>query len=352
MTRRGLLRAIVALVIAALVATCETPPTSSPVLTEAATAGIASHAPSAEPPIPVEVEARIPVPGYFGQAVVAGDAIWIVTDVSGIGHLVRLDIETNATRELPEPIDYWVARADDGTLWTSQATISGHGSIVRTTLSRVDLETGAMTAVDLPDTPPYTRAQLAFGLGSIWMSISSSGPPYDEAASALWRVDPTSGAVLGAWPIHMGTIAVACGAVWGDSGGTGPDGTLKRFDPETGVVSRFGGGGPLFERPDGCWHWVSTGIERVSPAPSVTTVTSWRGNLLFDGRDFWNWPSQYLQRWDPATGLNTGARWIVDPESATGGSTHGPRPSILAARGSMWLVNSGGLVIRFVLPGD
>jgi hypothetical protein len=292
---------------------------------------------------PATVLARISLT-HVTTAVLAGDSLWALVDVDPAARLVRVNLQTLETTVVADPVDFFLERADDGSLWTSTAKVEG-GQILETHLAEVDVQTGAVRPVPMPALPPETRAVgLTVGLGSVWLSIGAAGYPWNPTLAALWRVDRETGQVTWSQHVDMGSISVACGQVWGDTiGGSGS--VLKELDPAKGTVTDHPGAGPVDERTDGCWRWVDSGIERVWPAPPSLTATSQPPDVLFDGQDFWRWTGTYMQRWDPATGRSAGTVWTVSdarpPLSAQGVAS---QPLVASGANTVWLVTTSELV--------
>jgi virginiamycin B lyase len=92
------------------------------------------------------------------------------------------------------------------------------------TISRVDPETGIVTARIRPVSTGEANGGIAIGEGSVWVA-----GPHQE--SPLTRIDPTRNAVLSRIPLakfRSGGVAVAAGAVWvADPGGD----KVWRVDP-------------------------------------------------------------------------------------------------------------------------
>jgi Protein of unknown function (DUF4232) len=313
-------------------------PASSP-----GASGSAPASTSSQLPAPATVLARIPL-AHVTTAVVAGDSLWAIIDVDPAARLVRVNLQTLATTFVADPVDFFLERADDGSLWTSRAKVQG-GQIVETHLAEVDVQTGAVRPVRLPALPPGTRAiALAPGLGSIWISIEPAGLPIDPTLAALWRVDPETGQLTWSRHVDMGTISVACGQVWGDAIGNS-GWALKELDPATSTVTDHPGAGPVDERADGCWRWVDSGIERVWPAPPSVTATSEAPDVFFDGQDFWRWSGNHLQGWDPTTGRSAGTVWTL-PDALPPSNAQGValQPLVAGGADSVWLITTNELV--------
>jgi len=328
-------------------------PTSSPALSGSVAPTLASD--SGQPPSAV-VLTRIPVPDPRvdtnppDPVLAAGGAIWIIQGREQCCRLVRVDPVTDVVKILAPAIDLGAMVGDDGSLWV--AATSGGRSITSEALSRVDETTGAFTSVPTPSLPGGRSGAEAVGLGSIW--ISTEAAPLWGMKNLLVRLDETTGREMKRWPIGLGDLQVACGAVWGTSlQADGVTRDLVRFDPSSGALTPIGGEAPLIATPGGCWHWVSDGFQRVWPPPAFTTITPQKGNLQFDGTSFWDWPGRYLQRWDPLTGRDLGPTWVVATSDLGGDAYEVPaspdESRIVAAGGAIWLVNRTELV-RFDIP--
>lgn len=315
---------------------------------------IPSALPSAAQPTPsafvtAPVLARIPLAGVQRVAV-AGGAVWVIEDIDEIGRLTRIDATTNAVTRLSPAMDYGLDVGDD-TLWASSATVV-NGQYVSETLVQVDTATGVLTPAKLPSLPEGMGEGIAIGLGSLWMSVydNTKGQPATPRPSLLWRVDPATGQVIWSRGLDLGfSLQVACGDVWGRSGGDDIYGTLQQLDPMTGSVTTFAESRPVYERADGCWRQVSNGFERIAPGQPITYPNHWRGNLLFDGHDFWDWRYTCLERLDPVTGTSATPCWLVDPADLKKESDGQYMTWVVAAGGSLWLVNRYEAV-RFDIP--
>jgi hypothetical protein len=293
-----------------------------------------SVGPSSADRVDAPVRIRIPLPNvdpyapqapFDGELAVAGGAIWVERSLHP-PILLRVDpVADRITATIP--LDYPVALVvgDDGTLWAI-GPYGGAPGPAFYTLSRIDLATGALDpVVRLP------TWEVAIGLGSIWASTEAQ----------LLRIDPATGRTLGTRDVMLGRPQVACGALWGES--PVDDMTLKRVDPETGVVARYGGSGPLYELPDGCWRWVHDGIERIWPLPT-TTIGPSSQLVRWDGSGFWFRPHGSFQRWDPVAGAGVGTTWLLDPSDISPIAKIGDDGVVLAAGGRVWLVNGWELV--------
>lgn len=311
--------------------------------------GASPPAGTASSVIKAPVLARIPLTGAQ-QVAVAGGAIWVIEDIDEIGRLTRIDPATNGVTRLSPAMDDGLDVGDDS-LWASSATIV-NGQYVSETLVRVDTATGALTPAKLPALPEGMGEDIAIGLGSVWMSVfdNTKRVPATPRPSLLWRVDPASGEIVWSQSLDMGSfLQVACGDVWGRNGGDGIYGTLQRLDPVTGAVANFQYSGLIYERVDGCWRQVSNGFERIAPGQPTTYPNHWRGNLVFDGHDFWDWRYACLERLDPVTGTSAIPCWLVDPVDLKKEPDGQFMSWVVAAGGSLWLVNRYEAV-RFDIP--
>lgn len=301
-----------------------------------------THSPASTPDLVVAapVRVRIPIPNPGVQApfpeelAVAGGAIWIEKAGRPI-RLLRVDTRTERITTIVE-LDQAVKllTGDDGSLWAAGPWGYTPGP-TSFTLSRVDLATGRLAKV-----AGVPSDWIAAGLGSIWVSTDTH----------FLRLDRTTGRTLETRNVAIGEPQVACGALWGSTGELGVDAVLTRFDPISGTIAHFDGvGGPIYERADGCWRWVSNGIERMGSSPLLTKTTVRATDLQFAGGDFWQSPPIELQRWDPVTGSDVETRWLVDDQDLVVTSKNGLDATLLAAAGSLWLVNAYE-VVRFEIP--
>jgi hypothetical protein len=210
------------------------------------------------------------------------------------------------------------------------------------TLARVDLDSGrtspirvipfAFTGVGGGDQIGYS---FTAGLGFIWVSTDGG----------VLQVNPSTGATLNAWTDHSGPTQIACGRVWliggEDIGG------LLAIDPADGTTVKYPAlGYELLENDQGCWQWVAPAeLSRVFPARTAD-VPMPEYRLQSAGRSLWTWPSQYLQRFDPLLGRPIGPAWTIDSQDLQ----HPPGTDVpgllIAAAGSLWMVN-GYEVVRF-----
>jgi hypothetical protein len=314
-----------------------------------------SPAPSGSPTatgsgVPASVLARIALPG-IEHAVVAGSYLWVTMDVDPAAQLVRIDLKTHAMDVVAEPVDFGLQLGDDGSLYASAATVSS-GQITSTTLSRVDLDSGAFTPVALPPLPPFTRiVGTAFAEGSMWLSIESSGLPIDASAAALWRVDLATGHVTSRIAVDMAHITVACGHIWGEPQSDGGQ-VLREVDPSAvpTKVTEHPGHGPVYEVNGGCWRPVDDTLEAVRGMPSPTSVPA-PSDMLFDGRAIWEWEGTRLQRWDVAAGAPFSPPLTLDAADARPASvTQQTQPAIAGAPDSIWLVTRNKLVQISIAP--
>jgi hypothetical protein len=265
------------------------------------------------------------------EVAVAGGAIWIQRHGRG-GRVGRFDL---ATREFTATVDieYGVALqvADDGSLWAvgPWGYVPGPRAY---TVSRINLTTGRVKPIgEVP------VGDVSIGLDSIWVAPSAKLRQYDRAAGKLVR----------RWEVRSEQVDVACGAVWAWEW----DGDLTRLDPATGVTNRYEGQGPVYETEDGCWRWVSNGIQRVWPEPVETTVlaVSPIAFMQFEGTTFWQRAAGVMRRWDPVTGEGVGTKWVLDDRDISPYWKLGDDGLVLSAGGSVWLVN-GFEIVGFDIP--
>ncbi len=172
-----------------------------------------------------------------------------------------------------------------GSLWVPNCGDANTPS----SMSRVDLQTGAVTAT-IKTTIGNTEGSIATGAGSVWMMTDAKGTlaRFDPATNAvvaeiyvspgsygltfgedaLWvtstekstvaRVDPHTNLVVDTIPVGKAPrfIAVGAGAVWSLNQG---DGSVSRIDPKTNkVVATIevgvpGGGGDISVGEGSVW---------------------------------------------------------------------------------------------------
>lgn len=334
-------RAVAPLVAAMLIGACSVvPPFPAP-------------SSSAPPPTPsayvtAPVLTRIPLTAARDVAV-AGGAIWVTEDIDEVGRLTRIDATSNEVTRLSPAMDFGLVTGD-GSLWASSAIVRGQ-QYLSETFVRVDTVTGVLTPAKLPRLPEGMGEEIAVGLGSLWLSVYDTRKgPATPMPSQLWRVDPATGAIVQSWSLEIGSfLQVACGGLWGHQGGDGIYGSMERLDPVTGAVRGFAESEPVYERTDGCWRQVSNGFERIAPGEPIRYPNHWRGNLAFDGHAFWDWRYTCLERLDPATGTSATPCWLVDPADLKKDPDGQFMSWVVAAGGSLWLVNRYEAV-RFDVP--
>lgn len=334
-----------ALIAAVVLASCEAAPTPSRLdqspSTPASVAPSGMLSPSASPVARVSapVLRRVPLPGdqlqspFPEQLAVAGGAIWI-EQATWPNRLLRLDALTGQLTATDLDVPVRLVTGDDGSLWTV-GPYGGAPGPTSVTVAQVDVTNG--TSRRVVETVP---AEIAVGLGSLWLSTGAE----------LQRLDPSTGRVLERRTVDLGEPQVACGAVWGSSDDA-LDSTLKRVDPVTGVVARFGASGPLMERRDGCWAWVAGGIERVWPRPPIVVPGPSPRFVWQEGSNAWLRPYGAFQRWDPSIGQGVGVTWLIDAGDINPIAKIGDDGRIVTAGGHVWLITASEAV-EYDIPAE
>jgi hypothetical protein len=326
------------------VAACgPTPPTASPTSAVPSPAQPTPPMPSATPqrtPAPtLPVHVRVPFADESLQApqpdevAVAGGAIWIERLVGSDFRLLRFDpVTARITASIRLEYGVGLLTADDGSLWAvgPWGYAPGPESL---TVSRINLTTGRLKSVaDVP------VGGVAVGLGSIWVA----------AHERLLRLDRATGKQVKRWDLDVDDVEVACGAVWARSL---YDAGLIRLDATTGAVDRYAGEGPVYERQGECWRRVEGGLERIWPAPRMTTPAPGSYTIWFEGSTFWYRTQGSMQRWDPAIGAGFGPTWTIDKQDISPYWKLGDDGVVLSAGGTVWLVN-GFEIVGFDIPAD
>ena len=120
--------------------------------------------------------------------------------------------------------------ATPGTAWVAQHTNGGPQ------LDRVDLATGAVTAIPLP----VDAYRLAASNDRVWVAAFGSGTVFevDSATNALVSVAASPGASF-IWSITADDTAVWATTVYADAGATTPSLHVVRVDAQTRAVTAF-----------------------------------------------------------------------------------------------------------------
>ena len=234
--------------------------------------------------------------------VTAGDgSIW-VTEYQW-GNLVRIDPGHNrisARRHVGVRAAQFVLAG--GAAWV----VDDYARKIR----RVDTTSLAVSDVSVA-TPEWVPAGIAFGEGSVWISLLWGNLGPNGTQMQVVRVDPKTATVSTRIPFsgESAALAVGGGAVWVASLRFGDPSGVFRIDPQSGrIVAR-----------------VDTGHE-VSGALAFGNQAVWVANT--DG---------YLSRIDPSNN-QVSSYQVGSPEW----------PAILATSGAVWLsAPLGGLVARF-----
>ena len=145
------------------------------------------------------------------------------------------------------------------------------------TLSRIDPVTNSvLQTVPLPLTGNAGPEAIAFGAGSLWVTVTDYDDNGNPLAGSVLRLDPASGHVEATIAVGRTPLAAAVthGAVWVAAA---DDGTLARIDPATNLVTAI----PVCANPVGVTSgfgsvWVSCAdgsATRIDPATNRIVAT-------------------------------------------------------------------------------
>jgi streptogramin lyase len=260
------------------------------------------------------VNGSIRLPGRPLQAIVEGDALWVLTDEPGCegpvcaGDLVKVDIVHNrVVGDVPVRSPHGLA-AGNGSIWVT--------SFVDDTLFRVDpasAEVEATIRLRLPfEASANDRAFLPFDLDAIGDAVWIS-----TGRAAVARVDPRTSRVVDVvvLPDHTGGNDVSIGLedVWvtGDLNGA------VRIDPNTNRVA------DVIGVEDEAGRRLSAN-QLVAGDGSVWVLGNWGRPVGADGSEYVAGPGQALVRIDGTTGavasirevpdIREGAAWLLEDE--------------------------------------
>jgi streptogramin lyase len=210
-----------------------------PVVTLIVTAGLVAGLTFAfgpEPPPGPAQAASIPMPGEPIQAIVHGDALWVITQDPGCegpacpGFVVKVDTlkgEVTGQVAVTSPTGL---TAGAGSIWLA--------SFADATLIRLDPETASIEAtipLVLPGEEPgsdwkFLPTHVAANQDGVWVST---------ARGAVAHIDPATNSVVDVVPLppeSLGGVVIGRDAVWLDNGGGG----VIRVDPKTHQVEEMG----------------------------------------------------------------------------------------------------------------
>ena len=323
------------------------PPNASPEPSDVAPSGLPAGSTSPTSPVPVvanaPVRVRVPFEKTSDQApedshvVVVGDDIWIERHAHGL-ELLRFDAK-NARVTTTVPLEYAVGliAAENQSLWAVGPYGYAPGPS-KYTVSRINLATAKLHEVtDVPIGGVWV------GLGSIW-TVTERG---------LRQLDRVTGETLARWDIRGDAVQVACGAVWAWE--WGDPGALTRLDPQMNDEGSYEGSGPVYEIGDECWRILeddeggNVGVERVWPGPPIQTMSRAAPALQYDGNAFWRRPYGLIQAWSPRTGESDGTTYVIDKADISSYWKLGDDGIVVAAAGSLWLIN-GWEIVGFDIP--
>lgn len=240
-----------------------------------------------------------------------------------------------------------------GTVWISDCgppgVIPGVSGVLR-----IDAATKTVTAT----VPGPNGGRLVIGAGSLWAT--------DRDGNDVWRIDPSTGAVLAKVPVGSTPIDItlADGSIWV---GNAADGTVSRIDPATNsvVATLHAGAGdpnavgaaPAMAAGGGAL-WVGNGIDNKLYKIDTTTNTSTAFDIGAGSRA--NWPTMSLSygldsvwaladvctivRVDPTSGSVLKRYTVCDPSKVFGTS------AVTVAFGSLWFSYPENHVLWRVQP--
>jgi streptogramin lyase len=301
-----------------------------PVVTLLVTAAIVTgltfaFTPSPPPPGPADTT-EISMPGEPFQAIVDGDALWVLTSEPGCdgpacaGFVVKVDtVQREVIAQVPVTSPHGPA-AGAGSVWVA--------SFADDTVLRIDPATARVEAT-IPLTLPFEvakgdRAFLPFDLDAnddgVWVST---------ARGAVAHIDPATNEVVAVVPLppeSLGGVAIGRDGIWLDNGLGG----LIRVDPGTHEVEELG------SIDDEAGRRLSVGTPVVRDG-SLWMVGNWaRPVEEFGERSYEATEREALVRIDERTGEVAS---IIDlPKEATWAS--------LLEDGDLWLVEGGGASMR------
>jgi virginiamycin B lyase len=198
------------------------------------------------------------------------------------------------------------------------------------TIARVDLKTGAVTAT-IRTTIGSSEGSIAAGAGSIWMLTDAKG--------TLARFDPATNALVAEIYVAPGSYGLAFGegALWVTSTDRG---TVARIDPQTNLIvdTIAVGKAPRFIAAGGGAVWTLNqgdgSVSRIDPATNKVVATievgvpGGGGDIAVGEGSVWVTAFEYpLSRIDPST--NT----VVQQFTGKGGD------AVRVGLGSIWLSN-------------
>jgi hypothetical protein len=209
------------------------------VLALAGCTGPIPPAPSASPsltakPEPATILERITLPAgpaatvEAGTAIAAFGAIWVLELDQPHGWLIRVDPTTRAIARYAVGTFPGSIAAGTDSIWVANGVGAASAqSSGGDTVLRFDPSTGHVTA----SITAQVGGPIAAGFGAVFV------PGPDSSTGPLQRIDATSGALSGSFPLG-GSPAVACGGLWLAQtflGPTLPNPTIiTRLDPATG----------------------------------------------------------------------------------------------------------------------
>jgi hypothetical protein len=311
--------------------------------------------PTIEPAQPVAADARIAaritlpnpdaLPGdpffqtpFADQIAVTDGAIWIMLSTGSTPTVVRVGTADNEATT-SSPFDFVVSFAADGAdLWATGPYGYAPGPEFAS-VYRIDVATGK----------PRELRPVRHGGGDF---LAAMGSLWVEGDGGVWRLDPSTGERLAVYDLRGHDYFTACDSLWSlgdeDDGGRS---ALFRIDPETGAVRET----YALERPaipvgarDRCWLASSNAVWSLKPggllpAPSVTERP-----VVVAGQTLWTLSRGVIRRIDAWTGEVIEPGWPIDP-SLIEVQGKGGRLQFLDAGGSLWLLNRDQL-IRFDIP--
>ena len=179
-------------------------------------------------PLPVQpyVAATISVGRHPHMAADAPSGVWVTSYWDNT--LSRIDPATNSVLQTlslalagnagPDAIAY-----GDGSLWVTVIDADANGNPLAGSVLRVDPASGQVQATIAVGRTPYA---IAVTPTAVWV------PAYDD--NSLSRIDPATNAVVATIPVcaNPGGVSASFGAVWTSC----DDGSLARIDPATNAV--------------------------------------------------------------------------------------------------------------------
>jgi streptogramin lyase len=304
-------------------------PTATLLLTAALVAGL-TYAFSPDPPGPPGDDREIAMPGQPIQAMVDGDALWVLTHDPGCegpvcaGYVVRVDTtlgEITARTPIMSPLGL---ASGAGGIWVA--------SFADATLLRLDPATANVEAT-IPLVLPGEEPESDWKFLPTHVDANEDGVWVSTARGAVAHIDPATNSVVDVVPLppeSLGGVAIGRQGVWLDNGLGG----LIRVDPKTHAVEEEGS----IDDEIGRRLSVGTPIARDG---TLWLVGTWgRPVEGLDGLTYESTEREALVQIDERTGEVVS---VLDlPKEATWAS--------LLEDDAIWLVEGGGASLRRLDP--